>query len=44
MDRVYSIHMKIRGESLEEIVYTFDNICAEISKYENVVSYNGGDK
>ena len=44
MDKLYSIHLKIRGENLEEIVFTFDNICAEISKNESIVSYNTGGK
>ena len=43
-DKVYSIQLKIRGKNLQEIVYTFDSICAEISKNENVVSYNTGGK
>ena len=43
-DKVYSIQLKIRGKNLQEIVYTFDSICAEISRNENVVSYNTGGK
>lgn len=44
MDKVYSIHLKIRGKNLEEIVFAFDSICAEISRNENIISYNTGGK
>ena len=44
MEKIYNIQLKIRGENLQEIGYTFSNVCAEISRNENIISYNTGGK
>lgn len=40
MDKIYTFQIRIRGKNINEIGYTLENLCIEISVDEDVISYN----